>query len=404
MRPCLHAQQRQGMPQCGKTLLLILALLAFFIGVTARPVPANEQRADNAKQLNQLRQQIKRLQQELDKTRSQHDQVSSKLKEIETYIGKHVQELKHIRQRMSQQDRRLSQLTSEKGSLDQALSQQQRLLGRQVRLAYMMGQQPWIKLLLNQDQAAVAGRTMTYYRYFSESRSKQINDTTRALEQVNRIKLTIAQEQERLQGLKQEHRDKKQQLENASKNKSLVLAKLSTELKDQRQTLQRLRKDEKQLQHLLNTIQQVMPDELTIRQNQQQFSALKGQLNWPVAGKVEALFGHTRENTNIRWNGVVINAKEGRQVRAVSHGRVAYADWLRGYGLLLIIDHGHGYMSLYGHNQSLFKETGDWVEANEIIATVGNSGGQQHSGLYFEIRYQGKPTNPVHWCRKRRRA
>ena len=400
IRPCPQTQRRQGMLRKGLVLILVLFTS---LGIHAS-LHANQQRADNAKQLQQLRQQIKRLQQELDKTRSQHDQVSSKLKEIETYIGKHVQELKTIRQRMARQDRRLEQLAAEKRSLDQALSQQQGLLGRQIRLAYMMGQQPWLKLLLNQDDAALAGRTMTYYRYFSESRSQQIQDTTHALEQVKRVKLTIANEQQRLQTLKQEHGEKKQQLEQASKNKSLVLAKLRTELKDQRQTLERLHKDEKQLQLLLNTIQQVMPDELTIRQNQQQFSALKGRLSWPVAGKVEALFGHARENTNIRWNGVVINAKEGRQVHAISHGRVAYADWLRGYGLLLIIDHGHGYMSLYGHNQSLFKETGDWVEADEIIATVGNSGGQQQSGLYFEIRYQGKPTNPVHWCRKRRRA
>jgi len=403
MQPCPHAQQRQGMPQQGKALLTILTLLAF-IFIHNNPIHANTRPADNAKQLGQLRQQIKKLQQELNKTRSQHDQVSSKLKEIETHIGKQVHELKYIRHRMTQQDRRLSKLAREKRSLDKTLSQQQQLLGQQVKLAYMMGQQPWIKLLLNQNNADVAGRTMTYYRYFTASRSRHINNTTSALEHVAQIKLDIAREQEQLRTLKQEHRDKKQQLEYASKNKSLVLAKLGTELKDQRQTLQRLRRDEKQLQHLLNTIQQVMPDELTIKQNHRRFSALKGQLLWPVRGTVEPLFGHQRDNTNIRWNGVVINAKEGRQVHAISHGRVAYADWLRGYGLLLIIDHGHGYMSLYGHNQSLFKDTGDWVEANEIIATVGNSGGQQHSGLYFEIRHQGKPTNPVHWCRKQQRA
>ena len=168
--PCPHAQQRQGMPQQGKTLLAILTLLAF-IFINNSPVHANTRPADNAKQLGQLRQQIKKLQQELNKTRSQHDKVSSKLKEIETHIGKQVHELKYIRQRMTQQDHRLSKLAREKRSLDKTLSQQQQLLGQQVKLAYMMGQQPWIKLLLNQNKADTAGRTMTYYRYFTDRKS-----------------------------------------------------------------------------------------------------------------------------------------------------------------------------------------------------------------------------------------
>ena len=130
------------------------------------------------------------------------------------------------------------------------------------------------------------------------------------------------------------------------------------------------------------------------------FKKQKGQLYWPAKGTVKQLFGQWRSTGKVKWQGNMIQAKEGSPIHAVYYGRIAYADWLRGYGLIIIVDHGDGYMSLYGHNQTLLKEVGDWVDHNEIIATVGSSGGLQQIGLYFEIRYNGKPSNPAHWCKK----
>ncbi len=129
------------------------------------------------------------------------------------------------------------------------------------------------------------------------------------------------------------------------------------------------------------------------------FKALRGGLEWPARGRLVSLFG-TQRAGNLKWDGVVIAAKEGSEVKAIHHGRVAFSDWLRGFGLLMIIDHGDGYMSLYGHNQSLFKETGDWVEPGETIAVMGNSGGQRNAGVYFGIRYKGKAVNPKKWCKR----
>ena len=128
-------------------------------------------------------------------------------------------------------------------------------------------------------------------------------------------------------------------------------------------------------------------------------SKLKGKLNWPTTGKLKDIYGKKRKTGRVRWNGVMIMARAGQDVKAVSHGRVAFAEFLRGYGLLLILDHGDGYMSLYGHNQTIYKEIGEWVETGETIASIGTSRGKKHSGLYFEIRYNGKPSNPVRWCR-----
>ena len=134
--------------------------------------------------------------------------------------------------------------------------------------------------------------------------------------------------------------------------------------------------------------------------NSEAFGKLKGKLHWPTQGRVQDNFGKNRASGRKLTNGVLIQADEGREVRSVAQGRVAYADWLRGYGMLLILDHGDGYMSLYGHNQAIYKELGEWVQAGEVIATVGKSGGENQSSLYFEIRHNGKPDNPLRWCRR----
>ena len=163
--------------------------------------------------------------------------------------------------------------------------------------------------------------------------------------------------------------------------------------------MKKLVANEQLLQQLLKEIRKIMPTMLTEIDKRETFGKRRGRLRWPAIGKVKKLFGKPRQAANVKWNGVLIPGKEGNNVRAISHGRVAYADWLRGYGMLIIIDHGDGYMTLYGYNQALYKETGDWVEEGEIVATVGRSGGQKKSGLYFEVRVKGQPSNPAKWCR-----
>jgi len=197
---------------------------------------------------------------------------------------------------------------------------------------------------------------------------------------------------------KTQHREKAA-LEKTSRARALVVSRLNQEIHSKGEALVRLLEDERRLQQVVETIHEAMPEVLTDRGQRPVFGKLKGRLQWPTKGKVRALFGKPRQAGRVRWNGVLIQAREGKEVHSVSHGRVAYADWLRGYGLLLIVDHGDGYMSLYGHNQSLFKETGDWVEAGEVIGSVGKSGGFQQAELYFEIRHNGKPSNPVKWCK-----
>ena len=194
------------------------------------------------------------------------------------------------------------------------------------------------------------------------------------------------------------NQQKKQLGKDRGKRKSII-GSLDKQLKKQGGSLSRLQDEATQLQNLINSIQEIFVDAPENEISRQAFAKLKGKLAWPVEGKVRRLFGRTKPLSDLRWQGVMIEAPNGRHVMAVSHGRVAFADWLRGLGNLIIIDHGNSYLSLYGHNESLFKSAGEWVEAGEVISSIGNSGGQKKTGLYFEIRRKGKPQNPTGWCK-----
>ncbi|HEB87306.1 MAG TPA: hypothetical protein ENI68_09880 [Gammaproteobacteria bacterium] len=266
----------------------------------------------------------------------------------------------------------------------------------------MIGRQGYLKLILNQEDPALFGRTLVYYDYFNQARSEQISQVQTALEKIERLSAGIRIETEKLRQIQTKQHAEKRALEKTYHTRARVLVRLGREIRNKGQRLAQMRANEKRLENLLQAIDKAMPDIFAESDNQKPFAAYRGKLIWPVQGKVERLFGKRRKAGKLKWNGDMIMAAKGRAVHAISHGRVAYADWLRGYGLLLIIDHGDGYMSLYGHNQSLYMETGDWVNANEVIGEVGSSGGQQASGLYFEIRYKGRPTNPSRWCKRAR--
>ena len=180
--------------------------------------------------------------------------------------------------------------------------------------------------------------------------------------------------------------------------KQLALDDIRRDIDSEGKQLSQLRKDERALKRILKSLTDLLSDIPGSLTNVKSFGQLKGQLPWPSGGKLTTRFGTARGDSGKRWSGVIIGTQRGDDVRAIARGRVAFSDWLRGYGLLLILDHGDGYMSLYGHNESVYRDTGEWVESGQVIASVGDSGGQHHTGLYFEIRRDGKPINPVKWC------
>ena len=355
---------------------------------------------DSEQALKEVRSKIERLRADIEKTQTQHDSVRTELAKIEKQISHLHRTLKQLDKNLRKQNRKLDELYAKRKSLRKDVRMQQGMLEKQVLAAYMIGRQEYLKLLLNQEDPAVIGRTMAYYDYFNRARVERINVSRESLLALIDTEKQIKAETEALKDLQQQQLAKKQSLEEASRSRAVVVAKLKQELADKSSDLSRLVQDEKRLADLVARLDEAIPDILTESAKHTPFAKLKGELHWPTKGQVRDLYGQRRAASQVKWNGVMIIAQEGREVKAVSHGRVAYADWLRGYGLLLIIDHGNGYMSLYGQNQAIYKETGEWVEAGETIASVGKSGGQDQAGLYFEIRHNGKPTNPMKWCRR----
>ena len=385
----------------------ILALATLANGVLA----ADTNQTDNQK-LEQLRKQIQSLRSELSSDQQHKQDAQTRLRQTERHIGKAIALLKRLNRQLQKQKRELNTLNQQRQHLQADLNTHRVALARQIRAAYAIGQQEYVKILLNQQDPAAVTRTLTYYDYFHRARLARIHDIDTSLSELRSIEEKIQAKTAKLERNQKEQSDEKAQLEKTRRQRAEALATLEKQILAKGERLSLLEEDERRLQRLLDRLaenpQEMAPDaELdgsasglaTEGSDHQPFGQLRGHLQWPSRGRLTSRYGSTRKVGKLKWQGVTITAPEGTEVHAVSHGRVAFSDWLRGFGLLIIIDHGDGYMSLYGGNQSLFKEVGDWVEAGEVIASVGNSGGRQDSALYFEIRHNGKPTNPLKWCR-----
>ena len=381
-------------------------MLPIFIGLlvfsSGNAQLSDEERAIKAGELARLQGRIDSIVAERNEVRSRYDQVQQALRSTERKIGAYVQELQQLNRQLRKQDRQLQKLLKQQQQLQQNVESQRELLGEQVRAAYMIGRQEYLKLLLNQQDPAVMGRVMAYYKYFNQARQVRIEQALQSITQLDVVSRRLEQEKRFLQAMRDEQKAGKQALEKSNRQRAQLVAQLDQEIQSKQEQIRQLRQNEQQLKAVLEAIEDSLADILPTEQ-QRNFVAYKGRLTWPARGKIDNLYGQSRHKGQLKWNGVIIQAREGNSVHAVSRGRVAYADWLRGYGLLVILDHGDGYMSLYGHNQSLLKEVGDWVEADEAIANVGSSGGQQSAGLYFEIRHNGLPADPAKWCGQPRR-
>ncbi len=349
-------------------------------------------------ELDKLRSVIKNLQKELTSARSSQDTLRDELRTHEKNIGRISSDLLSINRQLKNQTQILKQQQKNIVKLRKQLVQHKDVLTQQLRAAYSIGQQDYLKLLLNQQNPAALGRALSYYDYFIKVRSENVINVKSEITEIEQLRIAIEEQTKKLEFIQQTRSNEIQSLKNSKKQRKLVLSKLNKEIRSKSRKLTKMQGDEKRLERLLHTLMQAMPDIPEQVETLISFRRQKGQMQWPVKGRIRTKYGSSRKMGKLKWQGVIINAKEGEEVRAISHGQVAFADWLQGYGLLLIIDHGDNFMSLYGFNQSLYRNPGDWIEAGETIATVGNSGGHSKSGLYFEIRHNGKPTNPSLWC------
>ena len=354
----------------------------------------------SAKELEQLRTRIQLLRDDLNAVRGIRRDVRMQLADIERNIAATVQQVRSTRQNLALNAQRLQELIIQRQQLQGSLGRQRAVLAEQIRTGYVVGRQDYMKMLLNQEQPARVGRVLTYYSYLDRARSEQIETITQQMSRLSTVEDAIKVENENLAAANARLASEKTSLLAFKSDRRGILGRIDEELNDKTQRLANLTADEQRLTELLRRLPMELgdiPPEVNVKGT---FAKSKGKLLWPASGRISAAYGSPRGAGNLRWQGVVLNAAEGEEVRSVWRGRVIFTGWLNGYGMMIILDHGEGYMSLYAHNQSVIKEVGDWTEANEVIATVGDSGGQKHSGLYFEIRHNGKPDNPVRWCQR----
>jgi septal ring factor EnvC (AmiA/AmiB activator) len=407
------------------------ALALVFLTFLLTPAFADE-KSDAQKQLDAARADVAELKQLLEKLQQEKSGVQKDLQKTESEMGQLEKQVKGLQQDLKNSEEEIQRLDKEKKKLEGARLEQQRLIGIQARAAYQSGRQEYVKLLLNQQNPEKFSRTLTYYDYLSEARMEQLATFNETLRQLANVELDIANQQRQLLEQKSALDGRREQLASVRKERQLALARLNKEFSARDQKLKARQQEQANLARVLKTIEETLArqareaeaarQQALLAEREQQrnnanpaapgplvsagasfggpFAKARGQLPWPVNGRLVARYGTPRGgDARTKWDGVLIGAAAGSQVRAVHGGRVVFADWLRGAGLLVILDHGNGYLSLYGHNQSLLKDAGDVVKAGEAISTVGNSGGQDTPALYFAIRQQGRPTDPAQWCR-----
>ncbi|MCW9012541.1 MAG: peptidoglycan DD-metalloendopeptidase family protein [Gammaproteobacteria bacterium] len=354
--------------------------------------------ADYQIKLEQIREKITQVLNRLNETENKRSNVRSQIQSLELKIAKTSKSLRETQLKHKKSTRKLAALKDELKKLKQKLRNQRAILADQIRSAYAMGQQAQVKLLLNQQQPDEMGRAMVYYDYLNQARTEEIGEYLQSIEKKQQLETSIGETAAELEQLLDKRLKQKKSLSGQRINRKRLLAKLSQDIDHQQNTLTELKGSRNRIEQLLMSLGELLADIPSAPLDQKPFGQLKGKLPWPIKGNFNAKFGTSRNQGDLTWNGVIISSSYGTPVRAISHGRVAFADWLQGYGFITIIDHKDGYMSLYGYNQALYKQAGDWIEAGEVIATVGDSGGQADSGLYFEIRHLGKPINPNRWC------
>lgn len=346
-------------------------------------------------ELKQVREQISELKQSMDRRADERDRITGALQSAEVEISEKRIKLKELERQREYSERRKTELDESIAVREAELAAESAQLSAQVRAAYTSGNQERVKLLLNQQDPAALGRLLKYYEYFSNFRATNIASVTAHLDELSALQAEAAAEEARIARLARARYAELSELDTAQGRRRELLASLNTQMQAEGSAIERLAAQEQDLARLIAELTSILSDYPI--SSEEPFSTLKGRLTWPVAGRLLHDYGEGRSSGQLSWNGVVLAAPRGREVRAVYHGRVVFADWLAGMGLLVIVDHGEGYMTLYGYNETLLKSPGDWVAPGDVIATVGDSGGQAQSGLYFEVRQGTKPVNPRSW-------
>jgi septal ring factor EnvC (AmiA/AmiB activator) len=385
-------------PRRFRHLLKAAAAATLSAAIAGAAAPETNDSAQAKAKLAAVRARIAALTNHLGDELKQRDALSSRLREAELVITAQRQRLDGLRAAQAAAERHRSELRAEQRQVQDSLQAERAELAAQVRASYMIGRQEQFKLLLNQSDPSSLGRTLTYYGYFALERSAKIDAIADAESRLQTLLEEIEHQSEALKTLEEEARLEMTGLERARAERSSALAALSAQVATGNQQLRNLKREEQAVESLVEDLARVMED-FPVDANVA-FDRMRGKLPWPVQGKVLAHYQEeqSRSAPGVRWNGDMIEGTRGAKVRAAYFGRVVYADWLQGLGLLLIIGHSGGYMTLYGHAEVLYKSVGDWVAPGDVIAALSDAGGAAPQ-LYFEIREGRKTVDPKIWLR-----
>ncbi|MBL0038662.1 MAG: peptidoglycan DD-metalloendopeptidase family protein [Nitrosomonadales bacterium] len=368
----------------------------------------NSTHALQQEELDNLRKHISVLQKELEKTSESQSEATDELRESERAISNSKRKLAELSLQHRAADQTLEKLRQQAQQLETNIQNQQAMLSKLLYQQYLGGKQEYFKLLLNNHDPDQAAREMRYYEYITRSRSTWLNMLRVNLAQLNEVVQQTQQKSGEITALQAEENAQQKILEKDRLARQQVISQFAQQLKQQRHEIGRLQRDENRLSQLIAKLSKMLtrqkdkgvfnndklPDN---RFDGKPFEQLKGKLTLPVMGEVVNKFGSARPDSTVLWRGLMLRAANGQPVKSVAAGRVVFADWLRGFGNLLIIDHGKGYMSLYGNNETLYKQVGDILRGGDTVAAVGNSGGNEDSGVYFELRHRGEPIDPLKW-------
>jgi len=380
--------------------LLIGFLLGSFSSIWAE--------TNSAQRLENVQSEIQTLDKDLAKSKASKQELYQQLEQQSRSISKLNQKLVSLDKALKQKDKELKLLGIKQTSKQQSHAQQVEALFDQIRTAYIQSQPSYLKILLSQNNPATLTRSTTYYRYFHQARQQQLAELEQSLNNLTEQQKQLFAAQKTQQNLKNKQQAQRQALKQQTQRRQNTLALLEKKISSQDAQLASLREEEQSLHNLLQSLSakpKAKVERAVVEQNatapQKSFSKRRGALTWPVKGKLLARYGSSRNIGKLTWKGIMIAAPTGKNIVAAAAGKVVFADWLRGFGLLMIVDHGDQYMTLYGNNETLLKQAGENVSAGELIAQSGVQSMHKHAGLYFEIRHKGSPTNPLKWLSKK---
>ena len=416
------------LPYCKLPVASLMALALLFS--LSNDAHAEKKSEASPQSLSLVQEKLAKLKQALNQSQEARKDAADALKDSEVAISVANKKLYEINQKQQAHKAMLAKLAAESLATNQALTSQQKQLSTQLYQQYLHGRQSYVQMVLQNDHPGAMARDVHYFSYIAKVRAKLINKMQGNLNHLNQLNEETTSTLEKVAELKQKQIDERQVLQSQKQVKSKIVRSLSQQIAMQRGEIKKLSRDEKRLSQLVERLARATPPSGKKQKNKRtapadssnsnkaaqeapptlannvepsfeghsgNFSSLRGKLRLPVRGEVSNQFGSSRADSGISWKGLFIKANEGSEVKSVASGQVVFADWLRGFGNLIILDHGDGYMSLYGNNQAVLKQVGDSVKAGDAIASVGNSGGNEANGLYYELRRQSRPFDPLSW-------